>query len=89
MYTKIILIHITCEMHELVPFGLWRMASKEQLVDPSVKLKQHHSVAALQTLIHLLGVPSSAGMTLLDSLLACWMTIPEDHKHKNYCTVTE
>ena len=60
-----------CVMHDLVPFDLMRVASKGPLVDPSVKLKQQHSVAALRTPIHLLGVPSNAGMILLDSRLAC------------------
>ena len=58
----------------IVPFDLRMPADKEQQVCPSGILKQQHSAAVQQTLIHLLGESSIARTILWDSLLACWMT---------------
>ena len=58
----------------IVPFDLRISADKEQQVCPSGILKQQHSAAVQQTLIHLLGESSIARTILWDSLLACWMT---------------
>ena len=63
------------------PFDLRTVADKEKPVDPSVKLKQQHSAAALQTQIHLLVKPGNVERILWDSLLVHWMTEPVDKKN--------